>query len=27
MDSGKTVISGVGIDPEGERFAFTGVKR
>ena len=27
MDNGKTVISGVGIDPEGERFAFTGVKR
>jgi hypothetical protein len=27
MDAGKTVISGVGIDPEGERFAFTAVKR
>jgi hypothetical protein len=27
MDAGKTVISGVGIDPGGERFAFTGVKR
>jgi hypothetical protein len=27
MDRGKTVISGVGIDPEAERFAFTAVKR
>ncbi len=27
IDSGKTVISGVGIDPAAERFAFTGVKR
>ena len=27
IDSGKTVISGVGIDPTAERFAFTGVKR
>ncbi len=27
LDRGKTVISGVGIDPVGERFSFTGVKR
>jgi hypothetical protein len=27
IDRGKTVISGVGIDPNGDRFAFTGVKR
>ena len=27
MDRGKTVVSGVGIDPDSERFAFTAVKR